>query len=172
MEVLPMLPRDLPAALIIIQHMPPSFTSSFAKRLNAACNIPIKEAEAGDILQNGMGYLAPGGYQMVVRGEKGIIRLTSTPKTPFMPCVDVTMESVLDTFGGRRVVGVLMTGMGDDGADAMVKIRKAGGITIAEDESTAVVFGMPREAIERGGAEIVAPSYRVADEIIKAVNRG
>ena len=171
MEVLPMLPQDLQAAVIIIQHMPPFFTSSFAKRLNAACRIPVKEAEAGDVLQNGVAYLAPGGYQMVVRGENGIIRLPSTPKTVFMPSVNVTMEAVLDTFGGKKVIGVLMTGMGDDGADAMVKIRKAGGITIAEDESTAVVFGMPREAIERGGVEIVAPSYRIAEEIIKAVRK-
>lgn len=169
MEVLPMLPQDLKAAVIIIQHMPPTFTSSFAKRLDGACRIPIKEADAGDVLQNGRGYLAPGGYQMVLRGET--IRLSSSPKTIFMPSVNVTMEAVLDTYGGKNVVGVLMTGMGDDGADAMVKIRKAGGITIAEDESTAVVFGMPREAIERGGAEIVVPSYKIADAIIKAVKR-
>lgn len=171
MEVLPMLPQELQAAVIIVQHMPPSFTTSYAKRLNTACRIPVKEAEAGDVLRNGMGYLAPGGYQMVVRGESGTIRLPSTPKTVFMPSVNVTMEAVLDTFGGKNVIGVLMTGMGDDGADAMVKIRKAGGITIAEDESTAVVFGMPREAIERGGAEIIAPSYRIAEEIIKAVRK-
>ncbi len=171
MEVLPMLPHDLKAAVIIIQHMPPSFTSSFSKRLNAACRIPVKEAEAGDVLHNGRGFLAPGGYQLVVRGEGGIIRLPSSPKTVFMPSVNVTMESVLDTFGGPNVIGVLMTGMGDDGADAMVKIRKAGGVTIAEDESTAVVFGMPREAIERGGAEIVVPSYRIADAITKAVRK-
>lgn len=171
MEVLPMLPQDLRAAVIIIQHMPPTFTSSFAKRLNDACRIPVKEAEAADVLQNGRGYLAPGGYQLVVRGEGGTIRLPSTPKTVFMPSVNVTMEAVLDTFGGENVIGVLMTGMGDDGADAMVKIRKAGGITIAEDESTAVVFGMPREAIERGGAEIVVPSYKIPDAIIKAVNK-
>lgn len=170
MEVLPMLPRNLQAALIIIQHMPPSFTSSFAKRLNSVCQFPLKEAEAGDVLQDGRAYLAPGGYQMLVRGE-GVIRLSNNPKTLFMPSVNVTMESVLNTFGGKKVVGVLMTGMGDDGADAMVKIRNAGGITIAEDESTAVVFGMPREAIERGGAEIVVPSYRVADEIMKAIRR-
>ncbi|HEY5584586.1 MAG TPA: chemotaxis protein CheB, partial [Ruminiclostridium sp.] len=171
MEVLPMLPADLKAAVIIIQHMPPSFTESFAKRLDAACLIPIKEAEAGDVLQNGRGYLGRGGYQMVVRGEGGIIRLPSTPNTIFMPSVNVTMESVLEAYGGKNVIGVLMTGMGDDGADAMVKIRRAGGITIAEDESTAVVFGMPREAIERGGAEIVLPSYKVAEAIIRAVRK-
>ena len=171
MEVLPMLPEDLKAAVIIVQHMPPTFTSSFAKRLNDACRIPIKEAEAGDILQNGRGYLAPGGYQMVVRGENGTIRLPSTPKTVFMPSVNITMEAILDTYGGENVIGVLMTGMGDDGADAMVKIRNAGGITIAEDESTAVVFGMPREAIERGGAQMVVPSHKIADAIIKAVGK-
>lgn len=171
MEVLPMLPSDLRAAVIIIQHMPPSFTSSFAKRLDNACNIVVKEADAGDVLQNGRGYLGRGGYHLVVRGEGHTIRLSSTPKTVFMPSVNVTMNSVLESCGGENVVGVLMTGMGDDGADAMVKIRKAGGITIAEDESTAVVFGMPREAIERGGAEIVLPSYKIADAIIKAVRK-
>ncbi|MCA1073676.1 chemotaxis response regulator protein-glutamate methylesterase [Clostridium bowmanii] len=171
MEVLPLLPEDLKAAVIIIQHMPPSFTSSFAKRLDGACRIPIKEAEPGDVLQNGRGYLAPGGYQLVIRGDGGTLRLPSTPKTIFMPSVNVTMESVLESYGGKNVIGVLMTGMGDDGADAMVKIRRAGGFTIAEDESTAVVFGMPREAIERGGAEIVLPSYKIADAIIKAVKR-
>lgn len=169
LEVLPMLPADLRAALIVIQHMPPSFTPSFAKRLDNVCQFPFKEAEAGDILQDGRGYLAPGGYQLLVR-RGGMIRLSNNPKTLFMPSVNVTMESVLDAYGGKNVIGVVMTGMGDDGADAMVKIRNAGGITIAEDESTAVVFGMPREAIARGGAEIVVPSYKVADEIAKAVN--
>jgi len=172
MEVLPLLPQDLKAAVIIIQHMPPTFTASFAKRLDNACQISIKEAEAGDVLQNGCGYLGAGGYHLVVRGEEGMLRLPCSPKTLFMPSVNVTMDSVLETFGGKNVIGVLMTGMGDDGADAMVKIRNAGGLTIAEDESTAVVFGMPREAIERGGAEIVLPSYMVADAIIKAVKKG
>lgn len=171
MEVLPNLPADLNAALIVVQHMPPSFTSSFAKRLDSVCKFPFKEAEAGDILQDGCGYLAPGGYQLLVRRERGMIRLSGSPVTVFMPSVNVTMESVLDAYGGKNVIGVLMTGMGDDGADAMVKIRKAGGITIAEDESTAVVYGMPREAIERGGAEIVVPSYKIASEIVRAVNK-
>lgn len=169
MEILPMLPADLEAAVIIIQHMPPSFTGSFAQRLNEACRIPITEAKAGDVLQNGRGYLGAGGYHLVVRGESGVLRLPTSPVTVYMPSVNVTMESVLKTYGGKRVIGVLLTGMGDDGADAMVKIRQAGGITIAEDESTAVVFGMPREAIQRGGAEIVLPSYKIADAIVKAV---
>jgi two-component system, chemotaxis family, protein-glutamate methylesterase/glutaminase len=171
MEVLPLIPQDIRAAVVIVQHMPPSFTASFAKRLNDACRIPIKEVDAGDVLQNGRGYLARGGYQLVARGEEGLLRLPSTPKTLFMPSVNITMESILEAYGGANVIGVLMTGMGDDGADAMVKIRNAGGVTIAEDESTAVVFGMPKEAIARGGAEIVLPSYKIADAIIKAVRK-
>lgn len=107
----------------------------------------------------------------MIRGESGIVRLPTSPKTIFMPSVNVTMESVLETYGGKNVIGVLMTKMGDDGADAMVKIRNAGGITIAEDESTDIVYGMPREAIQRGGAEIVLPSYKIADAIIKAVRK-
>lgn len=171
MQLLPKLPPDLKAAVLVVQHMPASFTSSFAKRLAEACAISFKEAEAGDVLANGRGYLAPGGYQLLVHRDGRLLRLSGSPVTTFMPSVNVTMESVLERVGGSRTVGVIMTGMGDDGADAMVKIRQAGGITIAEDESTAIVFGMPREAILRGGAEIVAPAHRVADEIVKAVER-
>lgn len=171
MELLPQLPSDLEAAVLVVQHMPPTFTSSFAKRLGQACAISFKEAEAGDRLANGRGFLAPGGYQLLLHRDGRLLRISGNPVTQFMPCVNVTMESVLERFGGNKMVGVILTGMGDDGADAMVKIRKAGGITIAEDESTAIVFGMPQEAIKRGGAEIVVPSYQVADEIVKAVQR-
>lgn len=174
MEVLPQLPGDLKASIIVVQHMPPSFTGQFAKRINSATEIDFKEAEAGDVITDGRGFLAPGGYQLLVRSSslKGgnLIRLTQQPQTLFMPSVNITMESVLECFGPKKTIGVLMTGMGDDGADAMVKIKRAGGITIAEDESTAVVYGMPREAIERGGADIVVPSYKIAKEIIKSVN--
>ncbi|AVK48199.1 chemotaxis response regulator protein-glutamate methylesterase [Clostridium sp. MF28] len=174
MEVLPKIPRNLKASIIVVQHMPPSFTNQFARRIDSATEINFKEAEAGDIITDGRGFLAPGGYQLLVRSSsiKGgnLIRLTKQPQTLFMPSVNITMESVLECFGPKRTIGVLMTGMGDDGADAMVKIKKAGGITIAEDESTAIVYGMPREAIERGGADIVVPSHNIAREIIKAVN--
>ncbi|WP_270566393.1 protein-glutamate methylesterase/protein-glutamine glutaminase [Clostridium beijerinckii] len=174
MEVLPQIPRDLKASIIVVQHMPPSFTGQFAKRIDSATEIDFKEAESGDIITDGRGFLAPGGYQLLVRSSslKGgnLIRLAQQPQTLFMPSVNITMESVLECFGPKKTIGVLMTGMGDDGADAMVKIKRAGGITIAEDESTAVVYGMPREAIERGGAGIVVPSHKIAREIIKAVN--
>ncbi|MBP2666503.1 MAG: cheB1 [Firmicutes bacterium] len=173
MEILPKLPHDLNATVLVVQHMPAAFTASFARRLGDNCNFPFAEARAGDRLFVSQGLVAPGGIHMVVRRNpvrgEGIVRLTSQPEdTLFTPSVNVTMDSVLEYFG-QQTIGVLLTGMGDDGADAMVNVRKAGGITIAEDESTAVVFGMPREAIERGGASIVAPSYRIAGEIVKAV---
>ena len=171
MELLPRLPSDLEAAVLVVQHMPAAFTSSFAKRLGQSCAFSFKEAEAGDVLANGQGFLAPGGYQLLLHKDGRMLRLSGSPETQFMPCVNVTMESVIERFGGNRTVGVILTGMGDDGADAMVKIRKAGGITIAEDELTAIVFGMPQEAIRRGGAEIVVPSCKIPDEIVKAVKR-
>ncbi|MZP30294.1 chemotaxis-specific protein-glutamate methyltransferase CheB [Heliobacterium undosum] len=175
MEILPYLPADLDASVIVVQHMPPTFTNSFAKRLDDYCHLRFSEAKAGDKLARGEGFVAPGGHHLVLKKnalrDDVLIRLTSQPaNTLFIPSVDVTMHSVVELFG-KRTVGVLLTGMGSDGADGMVAIRQAGGVTIAEDASTAVVFGMPREAIERGGAEIVAPSHQIAREIVKAVNR-
>lgn len=175
MEILPELPADLNAAVIVVQHMPPMFTASFAGRLDQNCKLRFSEARAGDRLITGHGLVAPGGVHLVVKKnvmrDECLVRLTSFPEDAlFVPSVDVTMKSVVEVFG-RKVVGILLTGMGSDGADGMLAIRRAGGITIAEDESTAVVFGMPREAIERGGAEVVVPSYLVSREIVKALNR-
>jgi len=170
-EVIPQLPPDLDASLFIVQHMPANFTASFAKRLNSNSKIKIKEAEAGDIARKHNGYLARGGYHLLLRKirESDIrIRLSTIPLHLFIPSVSVMMDSVLKVYG-RKIVGVLMTGMGSDGADAMLNIRKAGGRTIAESEETAIVFGMPQEAIKNGGAEIISPSYRIAEEIVKAV---
>ena len=131
----------------------------------------IKEVEAGDIVRKYNGYLAKGGYHLLLRKirESDIrIRLSTVPTHLFIPSVSVMMEPVLKVYG-KKTVGVLMTGMGSDGADAMLNIRNAGGRTIAESEETAIVFGMPMEAIKRGGADTIAPSYRVADEIVNAV---
>jgi two-component system chemotaxis response regulator CheB len=108
----------------------------------------------------------------VYRGATGraVLRTPSRPETLFKPSVDVMMESVLAAYG-RDTVGVLMTGIGDDGADAMVKVRAAGGHTIAESAESAVVFGMPRAAIERGGAAVVLPSWAIAEEIVRRLGR-
>jgi len=172
-DVLPALPADLPAAVFLVQHMPPAFTGSYAERLDKACALRVLHAETGQVVEPGVCFVGKGGYHLkVMRRVKGdlIIRCTKSPKHLFMPSVDVMMRSVLEIFG-PLTVGVLMTGMGDDGADAMVEIRRAGGITIAESKESAIVFGMPREAIERGGAEIVAPSWEIARHIVRAVEK-
>ncbi len=172
-EIIPEIPKNLGAAIFIVQHMPANFTKSFANRLNEYSEIPIKEVEAGEVIEVNHGYLGKGGYQMRLRQKLNgeiQVRLSNQVEHYFMPSVGIMMESVLSVFG-KNTIGVLMTGMGDDGADAMVKIKKAGGITIAESEETAIVFGMPREAINRGGADIVVPSYRIIEEIQKAVKR-
>lgn len=170
-EVLPFLPADLPAAMFLVQHMPAKFMPAFAERLNRNCQIRVVLAEAGMTVQPGTCYVAKGGCQLgLLRRLNGdvVIRTPAFPKTLFMPSVTEMMRSVHSVFGAETV-GVLMTGIGDDGADMMVNIRKSGGQTIAESEETAVVFGMPRKAIELGGAEVVAPSFRIAEEILKAL---
>jgi two-component system chemotaxis response regulator CheB len=172
-EVLPQLPPDLSASVFLVQHMPPSFMASFARRLNDNCAMRVVEAAFGMLVEPGVCYVAPGGRHLCVdRKMTGeiVIRTPTTPATMFMPSVNVMMESVLKVYGSGTI-GVLMTGIGDDGADQMVAIKQAGGHTIAESEQTAVVFGMPREAIERGGACVVAPSHQVPEEILKAVRR-
>ena len=172
LDIVPYLPVDLDAAVVVVQHMPEAFTGQFAKRLNDACQISFKEAEAGDILQVGHGYLARGGKHLafVKRVTGGVMaRYSLQPSGSLhIPSVDVMMDSAIQAFGSE-VIGVLLTGMGDDGADAMVHVRRAGGQTIAEAESTCIVFGMPAQAIERGGADFVLPCQAIAEKIVSLV---
>jgi len=170
-EVFPMLPKDLPAALFLVQHMPATFLSAFAQRLDKLSTIHVVEARAGMTVVPGTCYVAPGGLHLCphrrANGEV-VLRTPAQPQTLFVPSVGVMMAAVLQAYG-RNTVGVLMTGIGDDGADQMVAIRHGGGITIAESEETAVVYGMPREAIERGGADVVVPYYQIPQQIARAV---
>lgn len=173
MDVLPHLPADLGAPVFMVQHMPPAFTASFADRLNKMCALHVVEATAGDTVRNNVVYLAKGGQHLLLRRNntgKIMLRLSTVPPHLFVPSVDVMMESVFTVFGAT-MIGVLMTGMGSDGADTMVRVRKAGGYTIAESEETSIVFGMPREAIERGGADTVLPCYQIADAIIRKLDQ-
>jgi two-component system chemotaxis response regulator CheB len=172
-EVLPQIPADAPASFFLVQHMPPSFIASFAKRLGDNCALKVVEGRSGMPVEPSVCYVAPGGMHLCLHRKmtgEVVIRTPSTPATLFVPSVGVMMASVLNIYGSDTI-GVLMTGIGDDGADQMVAIKQAGGHTIAESEETAVVYGMPREAIERGGASVVAPSHHVAGEILKAVRR-
>ncbi len=172
-EVLPLIPADVPASIFLVQHMPPAFIASFAKRLDDHCALKVVEARSGMPVEPSVCYVAPGGMQLCLHRKmtgEVVIRTPTGPATLFVPSVGVMMASVLAIYGADTI-GVLMTGIGDDGADAMVAIRQAGGHTIAESEQTAVVYGMPREAFERGGACVVAPSYEVAGAIVKAIRR-
>ena len=172
-KVLPHLPPDLNAAVIVVQHMPPVFITTFTQRLNRKTVIECIESEQCMKVEPKKIYIARGGYhlKLIQRSNNDIrIRQSKAPQHIFMPSVDITMHSVCDIFG-PDTIGVLMTGIGHDGADAMVRISGAGGTTIAESEETAIVFSMPREAIRRGGAQQVVPNWAIADEIIKAVEK-
>jgi len=171
-EVLPLLPPDINAALFLVQHMPPNFTSTYVKRLNSNCQLEVVEAQAGMKIEKGIIYVGSGGRHLnLAKNSAGdvLLRLPSKPDHLFIPSVSVMMHSVVQIYGAQTV-GVIMTGMGNDGADTMLEIRQAGGMTIAESEESAIVFGMPGEAIKRGGAQVVAPIWNIAREIMRAVN--
>lgn len=172
LDIIPFLPADLDAAVVVVQHMPESFTASFARRLAESGPLPFKEASAGEPIRAGHGYLARGGKHLVFarRPAGGVLaRYSAWPAdVPHIPSVDVMMHSAVEHFG-PATLGVLLTGMGDDGARAMLAIRQAGGPTIAEDESTCIVFGMPAQAIQRGGAQYVLPCYDIAEKIVSLV---
>ncbi|MDX2194572.1 MAG: chemotaxis response regulator protein-glutamate methylesterase [Gemmatimonadales bacterium] len=171
-EVLPRLPADLPAAVLLVQHMPPAFIPSFARRLDEHAALRVVVAEEGMPLEAGTVFVAPGQRQLAVdrRGGRAVLRTPAEPRTLFMPSAGEMMRSVREAYGAAAV-GVLMTGIGDDGAEEMARLRAVGGHTIAESEASCVVFGMPRRAIELGGAAEVRPSWEIADAIVRAVAR-
>jgi two-component system chemotaxis response regulator CheB len=161
--VLAALPAGSPP-VVIVQHMPALFTRAFAARLNEACALEVKEAEDGDRVIAGRALLAPGNRHLSIHrnGNGFIARLSDAPPVArHRPSVDVLFHSVARAAQGSAV-GVLMTGMGADGAEGLVAIRQAGGLTIAQDEASSIVFGMPKEAIARGGADRVLPLPRIA----------
>lgn len=166
-EVLEPLPVNCPA-LLITQHMPGGFTRSFAERLNRLCRITVKEAEHGERIMPGHAYIAPGDAHLMLgrSGSNYIAQLDQGPPVNrHRPSVDVLFESAAKT-GGKNTIGVILTGMGKDGAAGMVALRRSGAPTIAQDEASCVVFGMPREAIAVGGAAEVLPLDSIAARIM------
>lgn len=168
-EVIPALPAEMPAAMVIVQHMPEPFTGPFAERLDSRAAIKVKEGEAGEELLEGSALVAPGGHDLVFeKGAGGKVRaklLPTVARHGASPVIDVTMESAAQAFA-ERTVGVLLSGMGSDGAMGLGIIRDAGGETIAQDEETSLVFGMPRAAIERRLVDQVLPLNKIAQAII------
>lgn len=162
------MPLDCPA-VVIVQHMPEKFTASFAARLNEICCISVKEAENGDTLLRGQALIAPGNKHLLVKssGARYFVEVRDGPLVSrHRPSVDVLFRSAA-RYAGKNAVAVIMTGMGDDGARGMLELREAGARTIAQDEKTSVVFGMPNEAIKLGGVEKVVGLDRIAREVLQ-----
>lgn len=171
-EILQRLPADLPWPVLVVQHMPPAFTKSFAERLDQQCALRVVEAAFPMAIEPGTVYLGRGGGDMVVTMRGSTLTVIPRPESPhhlWHPSVELLGRSVLEHCDPARVVGVMLTGMGYDGADSFAEIKESGGRTIAESESSAVVFGMPAELIKRGGATVVLPMERIATQIVEWV---
>ncbi|RKY24208.1 MAG: chemotaxis response regulator protein-glutamate methylesterase [Planctomycetota bacterium] len=170
--VLTRLPGNTPGT-VIVQHMPAQFTTSFAERLDSLCEMTVREARGGERLTPGLALLAPGNHHMVLRRSGAVfeVRLKDGPRVHYQrPAVDVLFDSVAK-FAGVNAVGVLLTGMGADGARGLLAMRRAGAHTIAQDEKSCVVYGMPKEAADLGAAEVIAPLDRIAHNILTAFQK-
>ena len=167
-EILRGLPADVPP-ILIVQHMPKGITRFFAQRLSDVCKFQVKEAEEGDKIQGGLALIAPGGFHMIVTKGKRIALTTGHPVNFVRPSGDVTMISSAEAFGSKNI-GVILTGIGVDGAKGIKAIKEKGGFTIAQDERTSVVYGMPKTAFETGCIDKVASLDLISKEIICACN--
>ena len=172
--MIPLLPADLKAPVLIVQHMPPLFTKSLANSLNNKSALEVKEAQNGDTIEAGKIFIAPGGKQMkIVAGPDGISRkLKITDDPPINSCkpsADYLFTSIAQHYVGRAT-GVIMTGMGSDGSEGLQQMKNTGSLIIAQSEATCTVYGMPKKPIESGITDVIAPLNKIADEIIKTVN--
>jgi two-component system, chemotaxis family, protein-glutamate methylesterase/glutaminase len=170
-EVLMNLPAHIPG-IVIVQHMPAQFTKAFAERLNSLCQIEVREAKDMDSLLSGQALIAPGNFHMVLRrsGARYYVTVKDGPLVYHQrPAVDILFHSVAQ-YAGANAIGILLTGMGADGAQGMLKMKEAGARTIAQDEESCVVFGMPKEAIKLGAIDRVAPLERIPLEIVQMIN--
>lgn len=171
-EVLTRLPQDTPGT-VIVQHMPEHFTAAYARRLNGLCRMEVREAVDGDAVSRGLALLAPGNKHMVLQRSGGqyLVRVKDGPAVHHQrPSVDVLLHSVARQAGGNAL-GVILTGMGADGAAGLLAMRQAGAYTLAQDEASCVVFGMPKEAIRLGAAEQVVPLGKMAAAIMSQFHR-
>ncbi len=172
-EILQATPQNCPG-VIIVQHMPPKFTTAFAERLNQLCAIEVREAQDGDSVLTGRALIAPGNYHMLLRrsGARYLVQVKNGPAVHHQrPSVDVLFKSVAES-AGHNAIAVILTGMGQDGAEGLLALKKKGAFTLAQDEATSVVFGMPKEAIKRQAACKVVPLCRISEEIQRLYSGG
>ena len=170
-NVLEHLPSDCPG-IVVVQHMPEHFTAAFARRLNNHCDIEVREAVDGDIVQPGLALIAPGSHHVLLQRRAGryhVVVQGGPLVSRHRPSVDVLFRSAA-LAAGANAMGIILTGMGDDGATGLLEMRNAGALTLAQDEDSCVVFGMPKEAIGRGGAARVVPLAQIPAEIMRAAS--
>lgn len=167
-EILPAFPADFPWAVVVAQHMPASFTAIFARRLGDMCRLPVVEAAQMMPLKPGVIYIAKGDADAVIsKRTTGWVVNPMPAGSQFLwhPSVARLMDSAMHAMSAERLIGVLLTGMGDDGADSMCELKRRGGRTIAQDEETSVIWGMPGELVKRGGANLVLPAGRITNQL-------
>jgi two-component system chemotaxis response regulator CheB len=168
--VLTRMPPNSPG-IVVVQHMPANFTTAFAERLNGICQLTVKEAQDNDSVTTGTALIAPGNFHMILRrsGARYYVEVKTGPMVHHQrPAVDVLFKSTAK-YAGANAIGVILTGMGADGAEGLLEMKNAGAGTIAQDEKTCVVFGMPKEAIKLGAADKVLPLDHIASEIVRMV---
>ncbi|MCU0581949.1 MAG: chemotaxis response regulator protein-glutamate methylesterase [Syntrophales bacterium] len=169
-NVLTKMPSNSPG-IVVVQHMPAHFTTAFAERLNGICQMSVKEAEDNDSVTPGTVLIAPGNYHMIFRrsGARYYVEIKTGPMVHHQrPAVDILFKSTAK-YAGANAIGVILTGMGADGAEGLLEMKQAGASTIAQDEKSCVVFGMPKEAIKLGAADKIVPLDQIAQEIIRMV---
>ncbi|WP_343723027.1 chemotaxis-specific protein-glutamate methyltransferase CheB [Herbaspirillum seropedicae] len=167
-EILPALPASFPWPILVAQHMPAAFTRSFAERMDKLCALNVLEVAAPTVVQGGHVYIARGGADMLVAKRGSHLSVLPKPESPahlWHPSVELLARSALQSMPARQLIGVMLTGMGNDGAAAFAEICGDGGRTIAESESSCVVFGMPKDLIDRGGASVVLPASKIATQL-------
>ena len=167
-SILPLLPANFPWPVLVAQHMPANFTNTFARRLDTLCPLEVVEVSAAMPLEPGRIYIGRGGTDLTVSERVGRLFAVPRPETAgvlWHPSVEILVDTAMAHLPPQRLVGVMLTGMGNDGAAAMSRLRQGGGRTIAESEETAIVFGMPHELIERQGASVVLPCDNIAAQL-------
>ncbi len=171
-RVLPSIPADFPSPVLIAIHMPDTFTATFARHLDALTRLPVKEAEEGEVIEGGRIYISKGRIHMTLTGtkERARVRYIKDDSYIYKPSVDLLFESVAKVYG-PDAIGVVMTGMGNDGSKGIVAIKRAGGVTVAEDPATAVLWAMPENAIKTGAIDHVVPKEKIPSLLVELVMR-